>query len=99
MLENIKILTGNTDEQLIQVLIDKTIKEIESYGKTYDSTLDNLIEDIVIFKMNRLGHEGVTSHNTNGVTENFATSYPDYIVAQFDALGVKVPGKGWAKML
>lgn len=99
MLENIKTLTGNTDEVLIQLLIDKTKSELESTGKTYDSTWDNVIEDIVIIKLNRLNHEGTSSYNVNGMSETFTNGYPNYITDQLSALGLPCSAKGKVKLL
>lgn len=99
MLENIKTLTGNTDEVLIQLLIDKTKKELESMGKTHDATWDNVIEDIVIVKLNRLNHEGTSHYEANGMSETFVKGYPGYINDQLSALGLPCIGKGRAKLL
>lgn len=99
MLDNIKTLTGNTDEGLIQLLINKTKKELESTGKKYDSTWDNVIEDIVVLKINRLNHEGTSSYNVNGMSETFTSGYPDYITDQLSALGLPCSGKGRVKLL
>lgn len=98
MLDNIKTLTGNTDEGLIQLLIDKTKKELASTGKTYDSTWDNVIEDIVIIKLNRLNHEGISSSSTNGFSESYIEGYPGYITKQLRVLGLPTE-KGSVRML
>lgn len=99
MLENIKTLTGNTDEVLIQLLIDKTKKELESTGKAYSDTWDNVIEDIVIIKINRLNHEGTSHYEANGMSETFVKGYPSYINDQLSALGLPCIGRGRAKLL
>lgn len=99
MLENIKLLTGNTDEVLIQLLIDKTTLELSRTGKSHDITWDNVIEDIVVFKINRLNHEGTSSYNVNGMSETFTSGYPDYITDQLSALGLPCSGKGRVKLL
>lgn len=99
MLEHIKLLTGNDDEGLLQLLIDKTKLELSTTGKDYDSTWDNVIEDIVCFKLNRLNHEGTSSYNINGMSESFTTSYPSYITNQLASLGLPIAGRGVAKML
>ena len=98
MLDHIKILTGNDDEGLIQLLIDKTKLELSATGKQYTFKWDNVIEDIVVLKLNRLGHEGISNTSLDGFSETYIEGYPSYITKQLVALGLPT-GKGWVKML
>ena len=86
MLDHLKILTGNDDEGLLQLLIDKTKAELSSTGKEYDESWNNVIEDIVCFKL-------------NSMSESFTNNYPSYITDQLSSLGLPISGRGVAKML
>lgn len=84
LLEEIKILTSETNEQLLQVLIDKTKKELETslIGKPYDDKWDNLCSDIVVVKYNKRHMEGLTSVSSSGMQETYKDNYPQYILKQ-----------------
>lgn len=91
LLEQIKLLTNKTDDKLIKLLIDRTKVELSTcLRKEYSDKFDNVLADMVIIKLNRLGTEGTSSQSYSGVSESYLDQYPDYIKKQLDALGRKV---------
>lgn len=91
-LENIQTLTGFTDIDKINVLIDLTKKEIETYTKReYDTLLfDSLLVEMVIFKVQKLGNEATKSLTYNDTTQSFLTDYPSYILRGLNELKKRV---------
>ena len=91
-LENIQTLTGFTDIDKINVLIDLTKKEIETYTKrVYDTlTMDSLLTEMVIYKVQKLGNEATKSLTYNDTTQSFLTDYPTPILRQLDELKKRV---------
>ncbi|WP_069999442.1 phage head-tail connector protein [Cellulosilyticum sp. I15G10I2] len=85
LLEQIKLLSDNKNDALINLLITKTKKEIETITKlTYIEAMDNVLVDIVIVKLNRKGNEGINSISASGMSESYSDKYPQYINAQLD---------------
>lgn len=91
VLTQIKLITGKTDEALINLLIDKTKQEVVMYCKTdYVDAMDNVVADIVCYKLNTLGTDGISSQSYNGVSESYASDYPIYIKNQFNVFRKRV---------
>lgn len=91
LLEQIKLLSRNTNEPLIDLLIVRTKVELSTYLKRdYTDKFDNVLVDIVVIKLNRIGTEGVASQSFSGASESFLDGYPDYIMKQLNALEKKV---------
>ena len=85
LIEQVKLLTNNTNEQLISLLLEKAKAEICSYlNMEYSQTFDNITVDIAILKLNRLGAEGLSSQSYSGVSENYIEEYPPYIINQLN---------------
>ena len=85
LIEQVKLLTNNTNEQLISLLLEKAKAEICSYLKMeYSQVFDNITVDIAILKLNRLGAEGLSSQSYSGVSENYIEEYPPYIINQLN---------------
>lgn len=79
--EQVKLLTGNTNEDLISLILEKAKAEIADYAKQdYNTRFDNLAVDIAVIKINRLGSEGLSSQGYSGVTENYLDGYPQDIL-------------------
>ena len=79
--EQVKLLTGNTNEDLISLILEKAKAEIVDYVKQdYNTRFDNLAVDIAVIKINRLGSEGLSSQGYSGVTENYLDGYPQDIL-------------------
>lgn len=87
-IEKIQLLTNNSKEDLISLMIDKAKAEIESYvNKTYvDDTMENVLIDMVVIKLNRRGAEGISSQSYSGTSESFESEYPAYVLRQLDRL-------------
>jgi len=90
--ENIQTLTGFADTAKIDVLILLTKKEIETYTKRiYDTlTMDSLLVEMVIYKVQKLGNEATKSLIYNDTTQSFLTDYPAYIIRQLDELKKRI---------
>lgn len=87
VLEQIKLLTGSTKDNLINLLIDKTKLELQSItNKEYDESWNNLIVDIVVCKLNRIGTEGTKSTSINGLSEDYLEDYPKPIIRQINKI-------------
>lgn len=87
MLEQIKLLTGSAKDDLISLLIEKTKKELESTTKKeYEESWDNLIVDMVVCKLNRIGTEGLKSTSINGLSEGYLDDYPKPIIRQINKI-------------
>ncbi len=91
-LEQLKILTNETNDDKLNVMIDRTKKEIETITKkVYDSTtMDNVLVDMVLVKLNLKGNEGINSVSFNGIAEAYLPNYPKPILIQLDRLTKKV---------
>ena len=91
ILAQVKLITGKTDDSLITLLIDKTKAELVLYCKTdYVIAMDNLIADIVIYKLNTLNTDGITAQSYNGVSESYSNDYPIHIKKQLDSFRKRV---------
>ena len=90
--ENISTLTGFNDIAKIRIIIELTTKEIENYTKRiYDAlTMDSVLTEMVIFKVQRLGNESTKSLTYNDTTQSFLTDYPAYIIRQLDELKKRI---------
>ena len=91
ILAQVKLITGKTDDSLITLLIDKTKAELVLYCKTdYISSWDNLVADIVIYKLNTLNTDGITAQSYNGVSETYSNDYPVHIKNQLNVFRKRV---------
>ncbi len=87
MIAQVKLLTGSTKDDLITLLIEKTKKELESTTKKeYEESWDNLIVDMVVCKLNRIGTEGLKSTSINGLSEDYLDNYPKPIIRQINKI-------------
>lgn len=90
--ENISTLTGFTDTDKIAVLITLTQQEIINYIKReYDPlTMDSLLTEMVVFKVQKLGNEATKSLTYNDTTQSFLTDYNKPILRQLDELKKRI---------
>lgn len=83
MLNNIKLLLGLSDtskDELLTLLIEQAQDEARNY--IHDSNLsglDSIICQMVIYRFNHLGNEGLSSENYSGVSFSYTTEYPSFI--------------------
>ena len=89
-LEQIKLLSGNTNEALISLIIDKTMIEISDYRKMdfdiCNERMTNVLVDMAVVKLNRFGTEGLSSQSYSGVSESYIDEYPHYILKQLNSI-------------
>ncbi len=90
ILKQIKLLTNNTNDSLINIYIDKAVVEIEEFtGKNFEEgnkSMMNVLVDIVVIKLNRFGTEGVTAQSYSGASESYIDEYPHYILKQLNSI-------------
>lgn len=103
MLANIKLLLGESAEgkdDLIQLLIFKAQDDARLITGVKDLILtDSLIEDMVVYRFNRLGTEGLNSESYSGITYNYESNYPDFILQALEALKKSQLGGSGFKIL
>lgn len=84
MLEKVKLLLGiadNTKDDLLTLLIEQAVEEAIVY--THNECVDELntsIIQMVVYKYNRIGTEGVDSEGYSGVSFQYTSDYPDNIM-------------------
>ena len=74
------------------MLITLTQQEIETYTKrVYDALLmDNILTEMVIFKIQKLGNEATKSLTYNDTVQSFMIDYPVYILRGLDAIKKRI---------
>lgn len=78
MLLKLKTLLGipNTDQdELLGTLITMCCDDFMQLTHS-DTIIENLVIDMVIFRFNRLGSEGVSQENYDRISNNFIDGYP-----------------------
>lgn len=84
MLDKIKLLLGITDDSkddLLTILIEQAIDEALAYThRDSADELDTSIIQMVVYKYNRIGTEGVDNENYSGVSFSYSADYPDSIM-------------------
>lgn len=78
----IKAISNYKDDDRINVFIEMVQEEITNICKleTYPIELDNVLCDMVIIKLNKLGQEGLNSISMSGVSESYLDQYPKSIL-------------------
>ena len=83
--EQVKLISGNTNNDLVGLMLNKAKAEISVYLKLdYDARFDNIAVDIAVLKVNRLGSEGLSSQGYSGASESYIDGYPQEIKMQLD---------------
>lgn len=84
MLDKIKLLLGITNDSkddLLTILIEQAIDEALAYThRDSADELDTSIIQMVVYKYNRIGTEGVDNENYSGVSFSYSADYPDSIM-------------------
>lgn len=94
LMKELKLLTNKTDENLISLILNKSIKEVEIYtNQKYNEKFSNVVVDIAVIKLNKLGTEGLVSQSYSGLSESYIDDYPTYILNQLNKLK-----KGWGML-
>lgn len=84
MIENIKLMLGNSasnySDAQIDLMYKRAVMEIETYCKReIDVELSMVAEEIAVIKLNRMGTEGLNNQSYSGVSEGYIDGYPDTI--------------------
>lgn len=89
MLEQIKLLLGISDDSkddLLTALIAYAQEEIRNYCHRDDiEALESTLIQMVIYRYNLIGSEGLKSENYSGVQYVYETNYPAPILAQLNS--------------
>lgn len=84
MLEDIKLLLGISSSEkdaLLNLLIMQCTDEaLDFTHREDDCDLSSAIQQMVIYKYNRLGTEGLDSESYSGVSYHYTSDYPDNII-------------------
>ena len=81
---------SNVSDDTLSVLIAQSKSEICNYLNTsYDTKYDYLCIDMVIYRYNRLGSEGMTAQSYSGASETYLSEYPDYVIRQLNSFKKK----------
>lgn len=103
MLEDIKLLLGPAAEgkdEIIQLLINlATDDAVSKTGCSDIQTLRSVIIEMVIFKYNRLGTEGLESENYSSVSYHYSSDYPESILSALNFIRKPQKGMGSFKIL
>ena len=80
-------ISGTDKDSLLQILIGLVCNEIITYTHNEECLpqLENVIIEMVVYRYNRIGTEGLNSENYSGVAYNYATDYPAAIYNQLKA--------------
>jgi hypothetical protein len=71
---------------LLTLLLYSAIDEAKEYThRNRVDMLNSTIVQMVVYKYNRLGTEGVDSENYSGTTFNYSTDYPESIMRSLRA--------------
>lgn len=78
----IKAISNYKDDDRINALIEMTQGEIINICKLeeYLEELDNVLVEMVIVKLNKIGQEGLNSISISGVSESYLDQYPKSIL-------------------
>ena len=81
LLDSMKLLTKETNTELLTLLLEQAKREIVEYCRipAYKTELDAITLDLAVIRYNRLGHEGVSSASVSGISESYETSIPEAI--------------------
>ena len=84
MLEKVKLLLGiadNTKDDLLTLLIEQAVEEAIVYTHNECvAELNTSIIQMVVYKYNRIGTEGVDSEGYSGVSFQYTSDYPENIM-------------------
>lgn len=85
LIDNIKMELGITDagkDDLLSLLISNEQTNAQTITHNSDVTEDNaLILQMVVFRYNTMGTEGLTGENYSGVSYNYTADYPSDIMS------------------
>ena len=72
-LEKLKILTGETDEELLKLLLEDAEEHVLAYTNRTELpvALEKTVRDLAVVALNRMGTEGETSRSESGESYSF----------------------------
>lgn len=96
-IEKLKILTGESDEKLLSLLLDDATAFALSYTNRTNlvSGMDRAVRDLAVIALNRMGTEGESSRNGGGESYSFNDA-PKHIYDTLDRYRLcRVGGKAY----
>ena len=83
--EKLKLLTGESDDKLLSLLLEDAMEFVLSYtGRTKVVTgMEKTVRDLAVIALNRMGTEGETSRSGGGESYSF-DSAPKHIYDTLD---------------
>ena len=91
ILQRVKTLLGLatldiSKDAILNILIEDSTQEFLNYTNcvTAPLTADTTISQMVIYKYNRQGSEGLASTSYSGISESYLTDYPDNLIKQMN---------------
>lgn len=88
ILDNCKTLLQISDsskDSILNILIKESQDFAEAYTHT-DDVGDSVIEQIVLYRYNLLGNEGLNSESYSGVSFNYEQDLPAYLLKELNPL-------------
>jgi hypothetical protein len=103
MIEDIKTLLGLNDDskdELLQLIINLASDDAKSKTGCEDMLiLRSVIIDMVVYRYNRLGTEGLESENYSSVSYHYSSDYPESILSALNFIRKSQKGMGSFKIL
>jgi hypothetical protein len=87
ILQRLQTLLGVTDKDaLLTILIEDAQIEFKNYCNRTDvpEATASLITQMVIYRYNQLGSEGIASQSYSGISQSFTSTYPENIIKQLN---------------
>ena len=75
-IERVKLLTGETNENLIEAYLEEAADFVKSYTNrsVIITPLEKAVRDLAVIALNRMGTEGETSRSEGGESYSFETA-------------------------
>lgn len=89
MLTNLKLLLGissNEKDSLLNLIISQVEADAKAYTHIDDLTdLESVMLSMCVYRYNQLGAENLATESYSGVSFNYLTDYPAYIIRQLQS--------------
>lgn len=81
ILNNVKLLTGEDNEPLLNLLINKAERTIKDFCNITEVTeeMQDILEDLVCYRYNKIGREGISGEGMGSSSINFNDGIPKEI--------------------
>ena len=79
LLDRLTVMIPNADEEKLEIILDQVAEDFKAICNR-DDVPDNasaIISQMVSFRYNHLGAEGLSSQSFSGMSESLMSDYPD----------------------